>query len=359
MPKGGIIPAGHANLLRAGYVLLGVEEEEIANRFHEQSALLYEEFMKSKVASLETYPQMIWPVDSACALESLRLHDEFFGTRYSEACERWEEWMLENLDEESGMMPAQVGISGGVLESPRGCALSWSLAFMPGFAPNLAQQQYQRYRDNWFIHFLGMTGIREWPPGKKGSMDADTGPIVGGAGFAATGFGTAAAKANGDVDNLRGVLRAIELLGLPVRTIRGEKEYFLGRVLLADVLVLWGKTVRVWGIPRGKVAAPGTSESARSGFWIVVLAAAILMGLIIWIVLRDVLRACRNMERDPDRWTRKQEGILVFDALVLLAWVAVPALFWFHTLLLLGLADIVEQRFLTAPTSAKLREEAS
>ncbi len=62
-----------------------------------------------------------------------------FGTRYAAACRKWAAWMEANLDAESGMMVMQVSGRGEVLDGPRGCGLSWSLALMPGFAPELAR----------------------------------------------------------------------------------------------------------------------------------------------------------------------------------------------------------------------------
>jgi len=73
-PRGGIIIAGQANLLRAGYLLIGGRKKSIAERFHKESQIIYDAFMKISVGSLESYPQLVWPVDNICALDSLRLH---------------------------------------------------------------------------------------------------------------------------------------------------------------------------------------------------------------------------------------------------------------------------------------------
>ena len=73
---------------------------------------------------------------------------------------------------------AQVTRKGDVADGPRGCALSWSLAFMPVLTPDLARQQYALYRAKWFRHPWGTTGIREWSPGRSGMMDPDSGPVA-------------------------------------------------------------------------------------------------------------------------------------------------------------------------------------
>ena len=354
VPRGGIIPAGHANLLRAGYVILGGSREDIVASFHETSALLFREFAKSGTGSLETFPNMIWPVDNCCALESLRLHDGLYGTDYSAACRRWSAWIADHLDPETGMMVAQVSSTGEVLAGPRGCALSWSLAFMPGFAPDLARSQYERYRETWFIHTAGTTGIREWPAGRRGRSDVDSGPVVGGIGAAASGLGIAAAKVNGDVRNLRGLLRGMELLGAPTWSLNGDKQYFLGLLLLADTLALWGKTARVWDAAPNAPAGRAWSAPDLSGFWKVLVGAGILSAVLLFLVLWSLRRAYRRVRNNADRWAKGNIGVLVFEVLVLLTWLVVPAFSLFYAVMLLAIADIVSNRYVVRASLRKI-----
>ncbi|MEI8194988.1 MAG: hypothetical protein WCI73_03670, partial [Phycisphaerae bacterium] len=215
-PKGGIIPAGHTNLLRAGYALLGGADPALLAAYHAQSELLFQAFAKSPVASLETYPTLTWPVDSLMALESLRLHDVLYQTAYATAAQRWAQWMSAHLDPATGLLNMQIDQRGQIHDGPRGCGLSWTLALLPNLAPDLARAQYALYRAAWFRHPLGTTGIREFPTDRQGQfVDCDTGPIIFGLGTAATGFGLAAAKANHDPTNLTGLLRAVELCSFP------------------------------------------------------------------------------------------------------------------------------------------------
>jgi len=336
-PRGGVILAGQANLLRAGYALLGGTREEIIAAFHQGSAVLHAAFMRSPNASLESYPQMFWPVDNCCALESLRLHDVLYGTDYAEACRRWVAWMDEHRDPETGMMVALVSGDGTALQGPRGCALSWSLAFLPGFAPELAREQYGRYRSGWFVHVLGITGAREWPPGTAGYVDADTGPIVGGIG--------AAAKANGDAANLTGMLRGVELFGLPLWS-PTSKDYFLGSVLLADELALWGKTVRVWDRPPSEDRPQPWPAQRLGAWWFAVLLAVLPTGAVLFLTGRWAARALASARRDPDRWSGHRRLVFAIEALAVGAWLAFPAVTWFHAVLLIGVVSTVERRLL-------------
>jgi len=352
VPRGGIIPTGQANLLRAGYVLLGGKDAVIAREFHDTSAFLYAEFMKTRTGSLPTYPLMTWPVDNCCALESLRLHDVLHGTKYSAACRKWAGWMSANLDAESGMMVAQITERGNVLDGPRGCAISWSLALMPGFAPDLARSQYERYRSTWFIHVLGMTGAREWVPGREGERDVDTGPVVFGIGSAASGIGIAAAKANGDEANLTAMLRGMELASVPTWSPEG-KRYFMGRLLLADELALWGKTIRVWDRPPEEDGPAVLPAPPLGWFWLVWMILLAACGAILFLTARSAARAFRRARGNPDRWRRPFRIVFKVELIAILAWIFVPWLPWIYAVFVSGLADTVEHRVIARSLEAR------
>lgn len=344
-PVGGVILAGQANLMRAGYVLLGGDDPDIVNAYHEVSSELHQEFMSRTSVSLESYPQMIWPVDNCCALESIRLHDTLFGTGYSEACKRWEQWMTDHLDPATKMMVAQISSGGDTLEGSRGCALSWSLAFMPGFAPDLAHSQYDRYRREWFIPVLGTTGIREWPPGQRGYIDPDTGPIVFGIGGAASGFGIAAAKANGDSEQLTRMLRGLELTTVPLWSFHG-KHMFGGLILLADEISLWGKTIRVWDAPASQDQPKSWPPVNKRGYWLVMIVCITIgLGMII-ASIRSVILTARAVWLDPNSWSVATQIMLVLNAAICVTWMIVPQFHWPYAILGMGIVDILERRVL-------------
>jgi len=84
------------------------------------------------------------------------------------------------------------------VEVPRGCALSWTIGYMNHFAPAEARLLWQRYKRHYKLNWLLFAGFREYPKGFRGKEDDDSGPIVFGAGAAATGFGLKAARGVGD-----------------------------------------------------------------------------------------------------------------------------------------------------------------
>jgi len=342
-PKGGIIFAGQSNLLRAGYLLIGGPQRAVAERFHAESQILYDAFMKSSVGSLESYPMLMWPVDNVCALESLRLHDVMYGTDYAEAPRRWTEWMSNHTDSESGMMVAQTSSWGTVFDDPRGCALSWSLALMGGFAPDFTKSQYALYRENWIIRVFGVTGVREWCPGKKGKMDCDTGLVVGGIGMAASGFGIAATKANGDSENFQKLLREAELLSLPVWNTAGEINYFFGKVLLADVLLLWSKTLQPWV---GRVVTTTESKTYMSfWFWAAFSILMLICLLALCLLLVSLRETYTEYRKKSVRLSGINKGFLIIQGVLFVLWVVWPSFTWAFAAIGLAIAAIIENTF--------------
>jgi hypothetical protein len=352
-PRGGIIAAGHANLLRAGYAQLGDNDPAILAAFHEQSQQLFEAFRASPLANLESYPSQTWPVDNLAALESLRLHDGLYRTTYGDAGDRWAQWMAAHLDPATGLFNMQIDQHGGIVDGPRGCGLSWTLAFLPPLAPDLARRQYEIYRTSFFRHPLGTTGIREFPTDRSGTfVDSDTGPIIFGLGTAATGFGIAAAKANNDVDNLTGLWRALEICSFPTYSTDLSHARFFGQVLLADEIALWGRTLTRWDAPNQWRAAPVHPQSLRH-FWVVLLLLSLTTLVVTWLVFRSARRAWRRYRQFGRPLPMVHKVFLVLTILTIAACLLVPPVRWIYALILLGVCEIIETRFFPLPAPIK------
>ena len=269
VPKGGVIVAAHVNKLRAGYLLLGGKSTRITDDFHADCRILHEAFLKSATRNLESYPGRIWPVDNLMALEALRIHDDLYKTGYGDAVARWTEYMSVRRDETTGLLPSQIDGTGKVVDGPRGSALSWSLAILPTIAPELASEQYGRYR-GWLGRSMGMAGFREYPPGVERPADADSGPIVGGLGMAASGLGIAAAKANGDTETFMELSKSY------------ERSHLGGFVLLVDELALWGQTLTPW-TGRAEIVAASDGRMWMVASWLLL---AVVAGLGAWWIVR-------------------------------------------------------------------------
>lgn len=349
-PHGGIIAAGHPNLLRAGYVILGGKDERILRAYHDQTAKLSALYAKSRLGVLESYVSCIWPVDNCCAVESIRLHDSIFGTSLS-VSKRFAECLATHLDTNTSMMLSQLHDDGTMGGFPRGCSLSWTLAIVPGIAPELAREQYARYRSEWFIHPLGTTGVREWPSGINDVADGDSGPVLCGIGAAASGFGIAAAKANGDVESLTRMLRGMELTAFPVTTLNGEKRYLAGQLILGDILALWGKTLHPWDRPASTAlsAWPRLAKATRT-FWCALCIAVIIVVLLVARIGFELLAAWRHVRGQwlsGTTWNRTTSIFLGVECAIVIAWLILPSFNWLAALLLVAILDTID-RHLTA-----------
>lgn len=176
-------------------------------------------------------------------------------------------------------------------------------------------------------------------------MDSDTGPVIGGIGVAATGFGIAAARSQGDLENLRGMLFGLELLGMPWWSPRGEKSYFGGIMLLPDVLALWGKTVRNWAPELGRSTANPWPAPASSRYWVGILIACLLGAAMVAVTLCALIAEYRRAKQNSHRWQTAHIAVLVFDAAVITAWMAVAQLPWLMAILLMGVMEVIENKW--------------
>jgi hypothetical protein len=347
-PRGGVILASHLNRLRAGYALLGGKSEAIIAAYHRDSQILHDAYLKSPTGNLESYPGSIWPVDNLMALDSLRIHDSLYGTEYSDACAQWASWMKEHVDATTGMMPSQISLKGQIIDGPRGCALSWSLAVLPSVDPDMARQQYDRYRE-WIVAGAGLAGYRERPVGDTVRADADSGPVIAGVGMGASGLGVAAAKANNDPESLTGLLRLLVLGTFPSYSPPAfTRSHFAGQVLLVDAIALWGETLTPWNMPVPLRIASGLG----SGFWKIGLPLTVLVLVITAFWERSTWRMYRRLRDRSGRWHRLEHVVLYLQLTGIAAWLAVPAVPWAIAIVGMWLARVAERLVVKENTRA-------
>lgn len=66
------------------------------------------------------------------------------------------------------------------------------------------------------MNLAGFGAMREYPSGRSGNGDIDSGPVVLGASVSATGFALASSRLHGDRETFVGLYRTAHLFGLPV-----------------------------------------------------------------------------------------------------------------------------------------------
>jgi hypothetical protein len=141
-----------------------------------------------------------WPADQTVTLASLARFDAAHGTTLLQApLDGWREVMAEHVDPKTGLPESEVTGKGPGAKYPRGCAQSFITRYLTESDPQLAAKWWSTYREHFLVRIGGVVGFREWPRGVERKGDVDSGPIIFGIGTAASAFGVAAAKAQGDV----------------------------------------------------------------------------------------------------------------------------------------------------------------
>lgn len=153
-----------------------------------------------------------WPADQAAALYAVHRYDALHGTDLAEKpVAAWLEWMdAHGTDPETGLHRSEIAGATATGAYPRGCALSWTVAYASAFAPDRAQAWWTATQAHYGTSVAGMWGLREWPRGVDGPVDADSGPIVLSMGAAATALGIRAARSVGDEASARSYLRTVQ-----------------------------------------------------------------------------------------------------------------------------------------------------
>ena len=211
---------------------------------------------------------LTWPFDSVAAIVSVAAFDRHASTtRAQPLLATHRRWVESAGTEAATKLPvSRVAVNGRVLSGPRGCDLSWRVSLLAQVDEPYASALYERYVEAHWVERDGIVGFSEWPRGRSGRADNDSGPIIRGVGTTASALGLAAAAAAGDRDRLarladQAVLasRALALGAMTDRrgTVGGFYRYdpdYLTGFLYGDVTLFYAVTWHRW-------PTPGTSRS--------------------------------------------------------------------------------------------------
>lgn len=154
---------------------------------------------------LEDYPGECYPGDVLTAIAMIRKADRVLGTDHTEFCAQAIRGFRDARTDKLGLVPyAANSKQGQAVGSARGCGNSYVSLFSPGIWPEQAKKWYELYEQHFWQEGKVMAGFREFPkqvPGKNWYADVDSGPVIGGIGFAASAFGVGAARVNGRFDH--------------------------------------------------------------------------------------------------------------------------------------------------------------
>ncbi len=217
-------PADVKNLDHYGYylehlnVMLGLYQSLYDDQYlplnRRISEYLRDESLSQDNAHARLIPhiKMRWSADQAAILHSLTLFDRNNGTQLAqEPVEKWLDTMHRHMrDEKTGLFQTEVMRVKEYSEQPRGCSLAYMIHYMASFAPDIAEDQWQRLQHHMSVSAVGLYGFREYLPDYDGGWTPDSGPIIAGVGIAATGLGLKTAATLQDYATYKRLKRAIQ-----------------------------------------------------------------------------------------------------------------------------------------------------
>jgi len=200
------------------------------------SAALARRYERSPTLLLETYPGETYPVDNCAGISSLKLFDVATGANHSALLARWKESCEKRwIDKRTGLLVQSVSPDGEPFDKPRGSGSTLGLYFLSFSDLELAKKLYAAVKKELASSVLGFGGVREYPRGMAGRMDIDSGPIIFGYGFSATGFSLAGAKLFGDEAYFKKLYATAYFAGAPCDS-GGTRSFATGGPLGGAIL---------------------------------------------------------------------------------------------------------------------------
>lgn len=217
------------------------------------SALLYEQYTKSKSLCLESYPGHIWIPDNTVALASLNLHSQNTGSNYKQICKDWVDFVrLHYMEKETGLLYSTISPeNASPVEAPRGSMIGWSLMFIYRFDAAFAKELYENYKSVFSTNYLAVRPFKEiqgsW---ENGVGDIDSGPLFLGYSAPATTFALGDAIAMRDYATAEKISNVIALFSK--KEISGGEMKYKTRFYnvsaspMTEAILLYMETMKEW-----------------------------------------------------------------------------------------------------------------
>ena len=244
-PQFGIFYQGWVNYLRGKILLLeanGASDTSVKNNFLFACSSINSILSNSKTPFLESYPGASWPADMMPAIISLSIHDKLFPPKYQATSNWFINEIKKRIVINTELIPHRVDSNtGSTIENARGSSEGISLRLLAEIDTSLALELYKNYKIQFAGHVIGLAIIREFQSSSKGSGDIDSGPVIFGAGSAATIVGIAASRALGDNQAANELSAAVETIGISF-SYGNQKSILFGRMPIADAFIAWSNS---------------------------------------------------------------------------------------------------------------------
>ncbi|MCP4108127.1 MAG: hypothetical protein GY749_21705 [Desulfobacteraceae bacterium] len=196
--------------------------------FHKFCLAFYENFKQSPTLSLESYPGQCWSSEQALPLRALKIHDDIFGTSYSEVIFMWKKKMEEQFtDRQSGLLVSLYNKETGfVYQGPRTIPNTWTIMFLYDILPEFCRKLYMNTKRGMLIKRMGFPVFKEYL-GKVQRSTPDTGPIIWSISTPSTCFAMGCAGIYGDREIFSSINVLANSFGLAVNW-GNRRKYLTG-----------------------------------------------------------------------------------------------------------------------------------
>lgn len=279
------------------------DSQEHLDLLRSQVNSLSAEIADSPHGLLEDYPGECYPGDVVMAIAMIRKADSVLGTDHSAFCTRAIRGFEDKRADTLGLVPYAADSRNGVaFGSSRGCGNSYVSLSSPAIWPEKAKEWYALYEQHFWQESKFMTGFREFPKevtGRNWYADVDSGPVIGGIGFAASAFGVGAARVNGRFDHAYPLTAEAYATSWPLP----NRTLLLPRLLsnAADAPYL-GEAAILYVLTR----SPADGFPIKTGGTIPVLV-IVIIALQLLVGTTSVLRCIYSLRR----WLKDQNEIVI------------------------------------------------
>ncbi len=164
-----------------------------------------------------------------------------FEHKYDTLLKNWLTKVKTNLDPFTDLVPHEMDFaSGKISEGTRGSSISLVLLFLSDLDLDFAKQQFANYKKFFLISRVGFPTIREYPLGKEGKGDIDSGPVVWDMSFPGTILSINTFCKMNDFRTATCISNSIENLGLSFVS-HQQKKYLFGNYPMADAFIAWSR----------------------------------------------------------------------------------------------------------------------
>lgn len=266
----------------------------------DQVVSLSRELDQSPHGVLDDYPGECYPIDILPAIAVMQRASALLDIELGDFVQRARRGFEGRLLDPSTQLPSYVAdpLSGVGIGPARGVGISYMLIWVPELWPDITEKWYRLYERHFLERGALLSGVREFRRGLEGYSwlgDVDSGPIVGGLGVAASAFGLAAARVNGDLPLAHALSAQTILASWPLPSGRLLVPSLLSD--LADAPFL-GEAALAFIFSRPMAVTSNAGERSTPKLVYVILASTASLGLVFLISgLRLLLGAPRNRAR--------------------------------------------------------------